>query len=65
MIYKISHLFIPSLWRQEKSYYCSLINVDTGTQKLNDLPKVTPGKQGLEPIYSISINLFPKKASCP
>ena len=37
-------------------------NVDPGTRNSNDLPKVTPGKQGLEPIYSIFINLLPEEA---
>lgn len=62
MMYKVWHLFIPSLWRQGRSQYLPLINEDTGTQKLNDLSNITPGEQGLEPMYSIYITFLPKEA---
>lgn len=61
-MYKISQLVIPFLWRQAGNYYLPFINEDTGTQKLNDLSKVTPGDQGLEETYSIYITLLLKEA---
>lgn len=62
IMYKISQLVLPFLWRQGRNYYLPFINEDTGTQKLNDLSKVTPGDQGLEATYSIYITLLLKEA---
>lgn len=53
------------LFEDRRKLIVTLINVDTGTQKSNDLSKVTLAEQGPEPIYSIYIKLLPQEASCP
>lgn len=55
------HKYSFLLFEDREEINISFINDDTSTQKLNDLPKVTPGEQGLETIHSIYMTLLLKE----